>query len=321
MIQNIAISIFAGLASFLTPCIFPILPAYISYIAGISFKDLQEDKVSRFVIIIKTLLFVAGFSLIFVLLGIFATGIGNLLSGISPVINSIAGGIVILFGLHFIFDFFKILNREKKFHFKASPAGYIGAFLIGIAFGAGWTPCISPFLGMLFVLSSTKKTAVEGIIYFSFYSAGLGIPFLLTGVFFSSFLRLTKKINPYLGVIKKVSGVFLIIVGISIIIGSMEYLTEILMRLAFFLENERQINPSGIRLFSGLLFIIPALLILGFYIFKMIQEKKILILPVRIIFFCLFLLLSILIFCGIVDIARLFINWLNYQGYEGFIPL
>jgi cytochrome c-type biogenesis protein len=321
MIQNIAMSLFAGFASFLTPCIFPILPAYISYIAGVSFKDLQEEKVSRLVIIGKTLFFVAGFSLVFILLGIFATGVGNLLGRVSPVINSIAGGIVILFGLHFIFDFFKILNREKKLHFKGDPAGYVGAFLIGIAFGAGWTPCIGPFLGMLFVLASTKKTAVEGIIYFGFYSAGLGIPFVLTGIFFSFFLRIMKKINPYLGIVKKVSGIFLIIVGIFIIIGSMEYFTEILMRFAFFLENERQTNPSGVNLFSGLLFIIPALLILGFYIFKMIKEKKILMLPVRIIFFSLFLLLSILMFCGIIDIARIFINWLNYQGYEGFIPL
>ncbi|MBN1698051.1 MAG: hypothetical protein JW881_11100 [Spirochaetales bacterium] len=321
MIQNIAISVFAGLASFLTPCIFPLIPAYLAYITGVSYQDLREEKFSRFVIVVKTLLFISGFSLVFILLGMLASGIGNLTHDMTGVINGIAGAVVILFGLHFLFDFIAILNKGRNIRFRKIPAGYPGAFLIGVAFGAGWTPCIGPFLGMLFVLASTGKTAIEGIVYFTCYSAGLGIPFILAGIFFSFFVRFMKRILPFVQVIKKASGVFLICVGILILLGSTEYFNEVLMRFTFFLENTRQTDPDGTRLISGLIVLIPALLIAGFYIAKLIKERKIILLPFRLFFFFIFLLLAILVAIDIIDMTSFFVHWLNYRGYEGFLSL
>ena len=317
MIGDLSIAFFAGLVSFLSPCVFPLIPVYLSYISESSYNEIQKKQIFKFRLFLKTLTFVFGFSVIFILLGILGSGVRSAVNRISLYIDIIAGSIIVLFGLHFIFDFIKLLNVEKRFHFKKLPGGYIGAFLFGLAFGAGWTPCIGPFLGSILFIASTKETVIQGIVLLIFYSAGFGVPFLLAGLFFSPFWGYMKKFNKYLGVIKKIGGVFLIIIGMLIIFGSIGSLNEVFMRVAFFLENWRQKDPAGLRLLFGFLFLFLSGLVLMFYIFRINKEKKILIYPVRIIFFSLFLVLSLLILTGVIDIVNFLFFWFNFQGYKG----
>jgi len=210
------ISFMAGTLSFVSPCILPLIPAYISYISGVSIKELtSQDKAPAFKrkIVISSLLFIAGFSIVFIGMGATATTFGKLISSHIIMLRRIAGIVILIFGLY-IAGWLKLsfLYSEKKFHIKMSPSLF-GSFIMGLTFAFGWTPCVGPILASILSYAATQETVAKGIQLLSAYSLGLGVPFFLTGIATGSFLKLFGKIKNYLHLIEIISGIFLIIIG------------------------------------------------------------------------------------------------------------
>jgi len=328
---NLFIAFAAGIVSFLSPCVFPVIPSYLTFIGGVSLTEVEENRKSRKVLFFNSLLFVIGFTMVFTLLGIFFSGVGMALSGASTYINIVAGTIVIILGVNFIFDFWKLLNLEKRFHFSRRPGGTLGSVLLGMAFGAGWTPCIGPILASILFLASGSGSVGRGAVLLTAYSIGLGLPFIAAGLFIARFRRLFTRLGKHLQTIKIFSGVFLIAIGGLIISGRLNRINIFLFRLASQLEYAQELNPLPVVLISGGVMLIPALLlgisILRFYLrkrdFSGTEPADELPAPSeavpgnpmgRIIFLLLFLLVSVAIFAGWLDVARLLVGWLTFQG-------
>ena len=225
---TLALSFLAGLVSFLSPCIVPLVPSYLSFVGGVAATEASDTAPSRRSIVLRTVLFVLGFTVVFVALGVLFSGSGALFTNTGTVINVIAGGLVIVLGLNIIFDFWKFLNIERRVHFSRRPAGHLGAVVIGMAFGAGWTPCIGPILASVLLLAGTSGNVATGALYLTAFSLGLGVPFLLAGIFFGRAAQALKRIRRYLPAIKVGSGILLIIMGVLIATGR---LTELSARL------------------------------------------------------------------------------------------
>jgi len=220
---SIFVAFLAGIISFLSPCILPVIPSYLAFITGISLEELslQESlKKVRKKVIANSLMFILGFSILFITLGASATFLGKSLFRNIRWFEIIGGVFVIILGLHFAGIFrLKFLDREKKIHLKKKPLGYLGTCLVGMAFGAGWTPCVGPILGTILAMAATTQDVLKGIILLTFYSAGLGLPFFLSAVILHKFFEYFKTIRKYFKVISIVGGVLLIIVGILLIAG------------------------------------------------------------------------------------------------------
>lgn len=230
-----------GVLSFISPCVLPIVPGYISFISGVSLLEIEKtgnSKVARHKIILNTLLFVLGFSVVFILLGATATAIGQFLFANLTILSQIAGGIIIIFGLHLAGVFkIKFLNYEKRIHSQLKPLGYLGSFVVGLAFAFGWTPCIGPILGGILALAAQKETVGEGIVLLASYSAGLGIPFVITGFSLSIFYNAFNKIKHHFRKIEIASGVLLIIIGILMMTGSLTIIANYLTKWFPFLSE------------------------------------------------------------------------------------
>jgi cytochrome c-type biogenesis protein len=223
--QNISIVIAftGGLLSFFSPCVLPLLPAYISLITGSSIEELQQhldENKQKFSVLIRILFFILGFSFVFIILGLGSTYIGNFLLKNNSLIRTIGGIIIILFGLHVsgIINI-KFLLYEKKIHIQNHSINILSSFFMGIVFSIGWTPCIGPILASILTIAATKTKITEGIILLTSYSIGLGIPFILTGIFLDFILKKFKQITKYLKFISIASGILLIIIGIFMIIN------------------------------------------------------------------------------------------------------
>ena len=230
-----------GLLSFISPCVLPIVPGYLSFISGVSFEEIQntaDRSRVRFQIILHSLLFIAGFSVVFIALGASATAVGQFLKTQIDILTKIAGIIIIIFGIHMM-GIIKIpfLNYEKRFHAQGKPIGLFGAFIVGIAFAFGWTPCIGPILAAILTIASQQDTVMKGIFLLSSYSLGLGIPFLLTGLSLSVFFNLFNKFKKYLHTVEVVGGVLLVIVGILIMTNSLNILSQYLSEWFPFLNE------------------------------------------------------------------------------------
>ncbi len=216
---SIFIAFGAGLLSFLSPCVLPLIPAYISFISGLSVDELSGAEKPLAGILTGTILFILGFSCIFVALGASATYISGFMFAHLQIFRLILGIIVIIFGLHLLGIFnLKFLQYEKRIHLRKRPTNILGSFCIGLSFAFGWTPCIGPILGSILGYAATKETLWQGILLLSAYSLGLGLPFLLTSIAIGSFLVFFSKISKYFKVISVVSGILLIGVGLLIII-------------------------------------------------------------------------------------------------------
>ncbi|MCL2506062.1 MAG: cytochrome c biogenesis protein CcdA [Endomicrobia bacterium] len=218
----------AGLVSFISPCILPIIPAFISFIAGDSTQS-QSLKKTFF----KTLMFTLGFSLIFIVLGMSSGWLGGLVGANKSLLRYIGGTLVIIFGFH-IAGFIKIgfLYRQfSAFDKMSSAASATGAFLIGAAFGLGWTPCIGPVLASILIFASTHGNALSGFWLLFFYSLGLAVPFLLTSLFINKFLKLFDVIKKYYRIVEIVSGIILITAGILIIFNGFNAITSFVLQI------------------------------------------------------------------------------------------
>jgi cytochrome c-type biogenesis protein len=229
---SIFVALSAGIISFLSPCILPVIPSYLAFITGISLEELSQQESLRKVrkkVIANSLMFILGFSILFIALGASATFLGKFLYKNIRWFEIIGGVLVIVLGLHFAGIFrLKFLDREKKIHLKKKPLGYVGTGLVGMAFGAGWTPCVGPILGAILAMAATTQDILQGITLLVAYSAGLGIPFFLSAIILHKFFEYFKTIRKYFKVISIVGGVLLIIVGILLISGYFSTLSSFL---------------------------------------------------------------------------------------------
>ena len=218
---SVLIAFSAGLLSFVSPCVLPLVPSYITYITGVSFKDLSEGGSKgklRWLTISHSLLFIMGFSLIFVLMGASASYLGQALVQYQSWIMKVGGILIIILGLHFTgWITIPFLQMERRFELKQKPLGYLGSFLVGVVFAAGWTPCVGPILSTILLYASTAKSFTTGIVLLAAYSMGLGLPFFAASLALNTFLSAFDKIKRYLRVITVASGVFLIVIGILLL--------------------------------------------------------------------------------------------------------
>ena len=231
---TIIVAFTAGLVSFLSPCILPLIPSYLAFITGISLDELSQHenlKQVRKRVILNSLMFILGFSLIFVALGASATFLGKFLSANIRYFEIFGGCVVILLGLHFTGLFrIKFLDKEKTIHVKKKPLSVFGTILVGMAFAVGWTPCVGPILMSILALAATTQDYLKGIILLIFYSVGLGIPFFLSAVIIHKFFEYFKVIRKYFRIITIVGGVLLIILGILLVTGYFSSISSILAR-------------------------------------------------------------------------------------------
>lgn len=220
----------AGLLSFLSPCVLPLVPAYLGFITGMSLDDLKADERPRSALR-PALFFVGGFSLIFLLMGASATLLGQLLFEYQTWLARIGGVLVIIFGLHLLGVLrFGALMRERRFQVANSPRGDFGASLAGMAFAAGWTPCIGPVLGALWTLASVRATMWGALLLLGGYSLGLAVPFLIAALATSRFLEASRRMRRAIPVLERVSGGVLIVVGILLLTGSFTMLSAWFVR-------------------------------------------------------------------------------------------
>lgn len=221
--QNISffIALGAGFLSFLSPCVLPLLPSYLSFISGISLDELLAGKKSsrvRRLTIIHSLMFILGFSIVFILLGASASLAGKILLKYQAWIARIGGAFIVLLGLQFTGVIsLNFLQKERKFHFREKPIGYLGSSLVGVAFAAGWTPCIGSILASILFYASTANSMLSGIALLGVYSVGFALPFFFLSLGLQTFLERYKKLKRHLRWVSIISGLFLIGVGILLI--------------------------------------------------------------------------------------------------------
>ncbi len=220
----------AGLLSFLSPCVLPLIPSYVTYITGLSFGDLKAEHPSHKVreqTMLHSLLFIAGFTVVFVLLGASATYLGGFMQQHMNVFRKIGGVMIVLFGVHVtgIFDL-GILLGEKRFTLHRKPAGYLGSFVIGLAFAAGWTPCIGPILASILIVAATEGEVYHGMALLLVYSLGLGTPFFLSSLALHRFLVFFNRYKKHIRIMEVITGVFLIIIGVMIFTNYLSILSR-----------------------------------------------------------------------------------------------
>jgi cytochrome c-type biogenesis protein len=230
----------AGLLTFISPCILPLVPVYISLMSGRAIYKSSSIRFSeRLHLFLNSIFFVLGFSIVFIILGLTVTIIGQVLQGYLSIIARIGGVIIIVFGLQYI-GLFRIsfLNIEKRFNIPANlKSGYLGSFIIGVVFSFGWVPCVGMILSGILLLASQLETLLQGVLLLGVFSLGLGLPFILTAIFISFFSNFLKKINRHLNVVSIISGIFLIILGIIFVTDSMTLVVGFLSRYLPFLNK------------------------------------------------------------------------------------
>ncbi|MBX4335541.1 cytochrome c biogenesis CcdA family protein [Bartonella raoultii] len=248
---------FAGALSFLSPCVLPLVPPYLCYMAGISIDDFRSENRHEKVFVQRALLFsvfafVLGFTTIFVILGASASTIGRFIGYYRDWLALAAGIIIIIFGLNFL-GLFKIafLFREARFQTHKAPTGPLGAYIIGLAFAFGWTPCIGPILGPVITLAGTKETVGEGAFLLGIYALGLGVPFVLAALFSSHFMRFLGAFRIHLGKVEKIIGIFLVLTGLLFLTGTMQSLSFWLLEKYPLLSDVEGIGWHRITNFFG----------------------------------------------------------------------
>ena len=231
---ELVIALGAGLISFLSPCVLPLIPGYISYISGSSLNELIKKKNIN---LIPIILFTVGFSIVFIIFGAASTFLGQILLQNSFELRIVAGLVIIIFSLHIIGIInIKFLNYEKRVDTNIS-SNFFSPILIGMAFAFGWTPCIGPILGSILVLAATEESLSKGILLLSFYSFGLAIPFILSGYLIQRFLIFSKNFKKNIKLVSKIGGIILLITGILIITNQLQALGYYLLDIFPFLQK------------------------------------------------------------------------------------
>ncbi len=231
---ELIIALGAGLISFLSPCVLPLIPGYVSFISGQSLEELVERKTLNY---LPILLFALGFSFVFILLGATASALGKILLQNSYYLRIVAGIVIIIFSLQLIgIVNIKFLNYEKKYYINKSSRIW-SVFIVGMAFGFGWTPCIGPILGSILALASTEENISKGMLLLTFYSLGLAIPFVLSGLLIQRFLLFSKNFKKNINIVLKSGGTILLITGILILTGKLQVLGYYILNIFPFLQS------------------------------------------------------------------------------------
>ncbi len=217
----------AGLLSFLSPCVLPLVPPYLCFLAGISLDDLTRDEKApvwrpNWRVVALAFAFVLGFATVFIALGASASVLGKVITAYFDTLAIIAGAMIIVLGLHFL-GLFRIglLFREARFQAVSRPAGFLGAYLVGLAFAFGWTPCVGPVLATILMVAGIEASAARGALLLGAYALGIGIPFLLASLFSGAFMRLMARLRAHMGAIEKVIGGALVLTGVLFLTGGM----------------------------------------------------------------------------------------------------
>jgi cytochrome c-type biogenesis protein len=228
-------ALFAGFLSFLSPCVLPLVPPYLCFLGGTTFDQLAgEDETPPHVyttVVLSSVAFVLGFTTVFVILGATATVLGKLMLENLPILAKVAGVIIIIAGLHFLgVIHIPILHREARYHADTRPAGLVGAYIIGLAFAFGWTPCIGPVLGAILAVAAGEDSVRQGVSLLFVYSLGLGIPFILAAVAVRPFMNAMGRFKGHMGTIEKVLGALLVLTGILFLTNSMTLIAGWILR-------------------------------------------------------------------------------------------
>lgn len=219
----------AGLVSFISPCVLPLVPSYLTFITGISLEDVQSSR--RFALL-HAVLFVIGFSIVFVTMGVAASAVGRVLLVHRIWVARVGGVIIILFGLYLAGAFnLSFLGRDARFHLRNKPFGYFGTVIVGMAFGAGWSPCLGPILGAILTFAATAGDAARGAVLLSAYSLGLAVPFLISAVALEELIGFAQRNRARLAWLTRASGVLLVIVGLLLVSGYLTVLTGMLQTI------------------------------------------------------------------------------------------
>ncbi len=233
---SVAGAFVAGLLSFLSPCVLPLVPPYLCFLAGVSISELTgsdgrlTSQQSRRIVVMAAM-FVAGFTTVFVALGATASAIGSWITAYFDILAIVAGALILLMGLHFLgWLRIPLLYREARFQASSRPAGLLGAYLIGLAFAFGWTPCVGPVLATVLMVAGAEGTAVRGAALLTAYALGIGLPFLLAAVFAGPFLNLLGRFRRHMPVIEKTMGAALVVTGLLFMTGTMPVLAGWLLQ-------------------------------------------------------------------------------------------
>lgn len=233
---TIGIAFIAGIFSFLSPCVLPLVPGYISYISGISLEELEKGEGHKKVLLrsgFLSVFFVLGFSVVFIAMGASASAIGKLLARHMHLFMRIAGIIIFILGLHLTGIFrIPVLNYQKKISVEKVKPGFFGAFVVGLAFAFGWTPCIGPILGGILTMAAAEKTMARGVILLLCYSLGLGIPFIITGFAIGVFMRFFEKYKKFIRWGEVIAGVLLIALGVLIFFDKLRMVPTLFSSIA-----------------------------------------------------------------------------------------
>jgi cytochrome c-type biogenesis protein len=227
-------ALLAGVVSFVSPCVLPLIPSYVTFITGVSFDELTSKEAAprvRRLTIIHSLAFILGFSLVFIALGATATVAGQFLREHQDLLRIVGGVLIIFFGIYLTGILpIPALSRERKVSLTSKPLGILGSVLVGVTFAAGWTPCIGPILASILIYASTAKTVTTGIVLLAVYSLGLGIPFFLSSLALNSFLAASKRIRRSLRTIEVASGVLLLGFGVLLVTNTFQRVVSLLAR-------------------------------------------------------------------------------------------
>jgi cytochrome c-type biogenesis protein len=230
-----AVAFLAGLLSFLSPCVLPLVPSYLGFVTGFTMEEMTGR---RRIAMLHSLLFVIGFSVVFILLGASATALGRVLNYYQIWVTRIGGLLIIFFGLYLVGIIRpRFLEQEQRVHLDRKPLGYLGSVLVGMAFGAGWTPCIGPLLGAILGLAASQADVKRGVVLLACYSAGLAAPFLITAFALETFLGWFKSFRRHMAMVQKVGGALLLFVGVLMVSGQFT-------RMAGWLQS---LTPAGLR--------------------------------------------------------------------------
>jgi len=307
---SILVALGAGLLSFLSPCVLPLIPGYLSFISGAGIERIRDGS-ERSGVFWRTLFFVTGFSAVFIALGLAFSGGGMLTAGrANRVVTVAAGSLIAALGLNMIFGFLRFLNLEARVKAPAKPRSAAGAFVVGMAFGAGWTPCVGPILASILVMAARSGGAGRAVMLLTAYSAGLALPFIAAGLFFERLSPVWAWFKRHGRGVQIVSGLLLLAIGVSMAIGRLGSIGAISARAGIGLKAALATDPAAVRLWSAAVVAALAAILVVAPLARRRPFAKLW----RIVALALLAVLLTLEAAGAVSMASLIADWLLFQG-------
>lgn len=305
---NIFLAFIAGIISFLSPCIFPIIPSYIGYIGAATYDEGFKKQKGAVPLILS---FILGFTIVFSIMGIAFSSLGIAFSKYSTIITKISGVLVIILGLNIMFNFISFLDYEKKIHVNIKQKGILSSLFLGMGFGAGWSPCIGPILASILFLAGNSETLISGVVLLFSFSLGLGVPFFLSGLFIAKFRDKTQFIKNNLGKIRFVSGIFIIVIGVLIFLNKISNINIQLFNFSTWFMNQYN-TYTTIHNIVFTIFFTTITFFIGRSFLKRVKSKKMLAPIMLIPIICLTVAVASLL--NLINWGELLMNYLTFQG-------